>query len=470
MTLILLTLFACGRESTDADVRLVGVGSHPDEIGPSPTPYGGYVEYAHVDLGGGGLSLAHMGLGSFAEIGPGFSDFAPPYAGVIGFSYLFDKRLPAADTMSFVAPVPPAVEDTCYTVFEPEGPIGSFTTLDVGDYLEFASEDGARGFRMGRVPADYPPDPQDLFIYYSSVEEFAPYSRTHRVPGETNDPRDMGEQIWKRANFPFEETLSFRFPGGLSRFDQPVGSIPRPSTAAAAPETAQIQLPSPLGGVMLSWADDVGAQSACFEFYGGRTPPVDRSECDTLAKVPTDNTYNKFPGQTYVGPWDAPDGVKIEWDAADKVGDQVTLTVRFMAPIDRNDPNYLVRTTDGRPALACEPGGEFVFDESLLDEDGELSPAMHGDPFSRMAEVTCLLADDGEFTLTEALVEDAYLYALARQAGGSIFLFSRGSETEVDVPAAKDQYDQRHDITPIKVTTRSTRVGRFGWATDGGDE
>jgi len=51
-----------------------------------------------------------------------------------------------------------------------------------------------------------------------------------------------------------------------------------------------------------------------------------------------------------------------------------------------------------------------------------------------------------------------------------VFYFSRGTETEVTVPAAKDQYDQGHDISPIKVTSRAVRVGRFHWTATGGGQ
>ncbi len=480
--LLFLGLFACGRDATDADVRMVGVGSDPEEIGPSPTAYGGVVEYDHVELAGGGLSLAHMGLGSYDEIGPQTIGFAPPYSGIIGFSYLFDTRLTAADTLAFVGATPPTTEDTCYTAFSPEGPIGSFTTLDVGDYMQFETADGNSRFRMGRVPADYPPDPQDLFIYYSSVEEYAPYSRTHLAPAAgSDDPRDMVEEVWKYANYPFGSEMIFSFPGGFSRFDQPVGSIPRPSSSVG---NTSVQMPDPLGGVLIDWEGprydnlgeilvEDGLQSRCIEYYGERElAPAVATDCDTPVELPDDSGYDSFTGQIYTGPWDTADGkVNLHWTPQEH-GDQVALTVRFMAAADPHNPDYLLPQVDDRPALACEEeDAEFVTDESLFP-DGEPGPALQGDPMSRMVEVTCLLADDGEYTLENSQLEDAVAYAQAHGAGGAVFFLSRGTETEVEVPDAKDQYDQKHEITPIKVTTRAVRVGRFHWsaAASGGGE
>ena len=83
---LLLTLLACAPDYQDVAVKTVGVGYDPEQIGPSPTPYGGVVEYSWVNFAGGGLSLALMQLGSFDEVGPNMVGFAPPYAAVYGFS------------------------------------------------------------------------------------------------------------------------------------------------------------------------------------------------------------------------------------------------------------------------------------------------------------------------------------------------------------------------------------------------
>ena len=52
---LLVLATGCGRDAADADVKSVSVGLNPEEIGPSPTPYGGVVEYNHVNFGGAGL-------------------------------------------------------------------------------------------------------------------------------------------------------------------------------------------------------------------------------------------------------------------------------------------------------------------------------------------------------------------------------------------------------------------------------
>ena len=101
-TLILLLLAACIPDYKDADVKLVGVGYNPDEIGPSPTPYGGVVEYSLINFSGAGLSLAMMQLGSLGEISEANFGSKAPYRAVYGFSYMFDSQLTAADSLGGV--------------------------------------------------------------------------------------------------------------------------------------------------------------------------------------------------------------------------------------------------------------------------------------------------------------------------------------------------------------------------------
>ena len=53
-----LLLAGCGRDLTPSDIKTVGVGLTPDEIGPEAEPYGGLVELDWVDFAGGQLPVA----------------------------------------------------------------------------------------------------------------------------------------------------------------------------------------------------------------------------------------------------------------------------------------------------------------------------------------------------------------------------------------------------------------------------
>jgi hypothetical protein len=119
LLLAFLGALACAPDYDESPTKLVGVGYDPEEIGPSPTPYGGVVEYSWVNFAGGGLSLALMGLGSFDEVGPSMLGYAPPYAAVYGFSYVFDTKLSAADSLGGVTSVPPAKLTQLYSTTPP---------------------------------------------------------------------------------------------------------------------------------------------------------------------------------------------------------------------------------------------------------------------------------------------------------------------------------------------------------------
>jgi hypothetical protein len=152
-------------------------------------------------------------------------------------------------------------------------------------------------------------------------------------------------------------------------------------------------------------------------------------------------------------------------------GDQITLEVRFLAPIDPNNPTYQTQVSQAdpsRPPEACEPS-DFAYDEATYGKLGKSTtkPLVQGDPTSKEVVVSCLVKDDGEFDLKQSDLQEALDYVNQNGgAGGVVFYFGRGSEAEVDLHDVKDQYDQRHVISPVKLTSRSLKIGRFEWTGD----
>jgi hypothetical protein len=501
-TLLLLPLailgVSCAPDYSEATTKMVGVGYNPDEIGPAPTPYGGVVEYSWVNFAGGGLSLALMGLGSFDEVGPNLVGFQPPYAAVYGFSYIFDTKLSSADSLAGVTSVPPDVEDTCYTTFAAGGPIGSFKTVDVGSWLEFRTTNAAQdgGIRFDRTPRDYPANPQDLFVYYLGFDYYTGAARYGKVQTDADRVgiNSLEDVLIRRRNFPFGEEVEFRFPGAVTDEEAPVASMPRPSSAAEGGNT-RFSLPGAPGGVQMRWsgprydswgkvAAPDGEQATCLSFAAPADTPSDEAACANAARegAPT--------GQIYTGPWDTADGnLHFQW-APGNADEYVSLSVRFLGPVDREDPAFLERAVlvpsdsaanrewtaaqrdgdipegvpvpgEGRRApQACEEGTP-VFDDAFEDGAGELVTALRGDPFNNVAEVTCRLKDDGDYTLTVAQLEQALTYARRSGAQGAIFYFARSTEAEAVVPAAKGQFGQRREISPVKLTSRAIDIGRF---------
>jgi hypothetical protein len=119
----------------------------------------------------------------------------------------------------------------------------------------------------------------------------------------------------------------------------------------------------------------------------------------------------------------------------------------------------------------CEDG-EWVFDRSLqedpedLSESAPLNSALRGDPAHNLAEVTCRLKDDGEYTLSMATVQEAFTYAQRYGAEGSVFYLARSTEADVEIPPVMNAYEQKLDVSPIKLTSRVIDIGRF-WYEEG---
>ncbi len=491
----LLLLASCAPDYADAPTRLVGVGYDPEEISPAPTPYGGVVEYSWVNFAGAGLSLAHMGLGAFDEVGPGFAGFAPPYAAVYGFSYVFDTLLPAADSLAGVTSVPPDVDDTCFTTFAAGGPIGSFKTVDVGSWMDFRTADGTGGMRLERIPGDYAADPQDLFIYYSTIDYWVPEVQTGLVgSGDELRPNQLESIVVRPRNFPFGEDVTFSFPGGIPSNEAPVAAMPLPSGAAGSAESRTYTLPTRASGVQVAWTGPKydaygtllateGEQQTCLQY----SPPVGAaaSVADCAAEVPPTQAVT---GQTYTGPWESEGGVTFRWDGLEGSGETVSLAVRFLGAVDREDSTFhehvvvggegnrrawaLAQTQNSIPDDAdlpegrraptpCEDEGDWVFDDAYELHDGTLVPSMQGNPFDNVAEVTCRLADDGEFVLTQEHVLEAVTYARRVGAEGAVFYFARSTGAQAVVPDVKNGYDERLAISPVKLTSRAVEIGRF---------
>jgi hypothetical protein len=508
---------ACGRQTEPSDVKYVGVGQNPDDIGPLPEQFGGFVEYNNIELAGGAMSLASLGAGftSHAEINPTNLYFAPPFSTIFGLGFIFQDKVPAPDAHHGLLGIPPNKLDSCWTNFEPQAFLMS-RTADVGNQVRFESEaDSETGiksvFEIERVPEVYPPDMQDVFVYYQGVQTWKRGTMSHYLPSDSGEPEDMLSAILRHPNYVPGAEVSFSFPGGISPAEAPVASIPLPSAHIA--DNPVMVLPDLIGGVRLSWEGPLwdstgtqlageGTQASCMRFYSG-TDDVSEAEISACAEQPTlPPTATHIPGQIYTGPWDAKDGsVTLEWETAEEgatLNGQVVLNIRMLGEVDPED-KYLVvervRTSaeatpkkikekwdkgvengtlagelpDGfRQVLPCEDEDnvEYVFDPKLghVDDNGNLTdlvPTLQGDPNYLLAEVSCLLEDDGSFELTMDIIQDAYEYAQKKGFKGSLFSIGRANSTHMAVPDVRDQNHLRREITPILLRSSAIKMGRF---------
>lgn len=506
---------ACGRPAEDASVKYVGVGQNPDDIGPSPESYGGFVEYDHIEMAGGALSLASLGAGftSHEEVNPGMMFFAPPYSTIFGMGFIFQDKVPAPDAHHGLLGIPPELPDNCWTNYEPQAFLAS-RTADVGNQVRFESvmdeETGEKTvFEIDRVPEVYPPDMQDVFVYYQAVQTWKNSSIHRYLPGDSNDPEDMLSEILRHPNYQPGSEVTFSFPGGISPAEAPVSSIPLPS--ASVSDNAPLVLPDLMGGVRLSWSGPLwdssglelaadGDQASCMRFFRGADDPagVELEACDEQPTLPPAQTF--IPGQVYTGPWDSENGtVGIEWvPGGENANGQVVLNIRLLGEVDPEDEYLVVErvvTTaentpkkisdrwdnavnnglvagelpDGtRAVLPCEDEDNisYVFDPTLgkVDDNGnftELVPTLQGDPNYLLAEVSCLLEDDGSFDLTMEHLQDAYDYAQTKGLAGSLFTIGRANQQTMTVPDVRDQNHLRREISPILLRSSAIKMGRF---------
>ena len=121
-----------------------------------------------------------------------------------------------------------------------------------------------------------------------------------------------------------------------------------------------------------------------------------------------------------------------------------------------------------RAPLPCDDPDEiqWVFDPSLVDANGDTNVELQGDPSVNLAEVTCRLTDDGEFTLTQEHLAGALDYAARKGSEGALFYFSRSTGVDVNVPPVRDQAGRKVETSPVLVRSNSVEIGRF-WVSGG---
>lgn len=478
---IVLTLLAvaCGRDTEQSDVKLVGVGSNPDEIGPTPDDYGGIVELDYVDFAGGSLPLGLMGFLSYDPIEPsatsGFGN--PPYRLVYGLGFIMESDLPNPDALFGNWARPPEEPGVCQTVYQPQSYLNNLA--DVGPALHFTNADGTVDARIARYPSDYPPDPRNVFTYYFGVETLRTQtSVTYQAP--TGDDILAMESEILPSNWAFGETLQLGFAGAIPPEGATVGSIPLP--LASTGEDSSITLPTDPQGVMMSWTghdyrhDDSGnvvvsedvTVNRCLWFKETDTPPSTPEDCLSAPSAGGLGT-DIVSGQLYTIPWETTDGVTFSWIPSE-ADETVSITVRFLKAMDMDDPYLQVAMgPDGREASVCEDDITWQTDVDYFSDEDQTTPVptLQGDPTSKLAEVTCTVEDKADdsgyatFTLTADMLAEARAYGEAHGMGGALFYFNRSTRTAVKTPPVRDAYGQRRDIQPILVVSNAVQIGRM---------
>lgn len=515
-----LLLTGCGRETTPTGYKLAGVGGNPDEIAAVPNEYSGLISYDWVEFSGAALPLALVGLVGFDGVAPDPGlPFKPPYSVVHSSARILDDTFPATDALFGSFGVAPTVEGRCHTVYEPASYINGLT--DVGSSIAIQNADGTAGVELGRRPLAYPPDVQDIFPTYHSLEAYRTQDQTHRVAtdGLAQDLAEMAQGVVSRKNFPFGDQMFVSFPGALPTSEANFSSIPVPYRGDDVPHV----LPTRPSGVMMTWSgpqyssDGVevgsGQISTCMQFVPHESVPSSAADCASHQELGEPGSADDLPrGQMYTPPWETDNGITFEWIVPDSAVDEVvSITVRFLGPLDEED-NRLVESVvsvppsdearsawstaqsqgfipdgasipDGRrEARACEESGdfEFLFDDGLQQGSGYV-PSLQGSPFRTMSEVICNVGDEpsgsinldgteystASFTLSKDLLENALTYGRQQGAQGAVFYFNRTTKQPLELPAVRDHVGNRRKTESVIIVSNAAQLGRFWIGQDG---
>lgn len=513
-----MALWGCGHDSSPAGSKQIGVGLEPGQIQSTPEPRGGLIDYALVDLRGRWLDFGSTITGLYGA-GDAFTSAEDPFHAVFGFSYVFTPALTAADEVSLVSPKGPDAIDTCFPLINNVGPLGSFTTVDLGDGMQIrdrASAGKRTRFTLDRNPLDYPERTSDVFIYYIGAQPW--------LAREYIDADPLGwAQEHLASNWAFDEEMELYFGGGIPPENAPVASIPLPSdviderAGKTTAESPRITTPSELDGLVVSTSED-----------GSGAVPV---EFDA-----------ESPGLP--SPWDGTSGalLNVGWVALDEDGGgQVTVAVRLLGSVPDgttvpcpDDPGRQCGCTietdgSGAPVLDlygnavddCDPeyaalaaagidDGHEGFGATAtdpmdcangLDDDGDggcdstgcygslgewlppdiecprLYPISQCDPEALtcqptggsrdtdgfVGELVCTAADDGSFTIGADDLESLEARVDMSRVRGAILVVSRTREDLVQLPLVRNETGGAADINPVRLRASHMVVGRLAY-------
>lgn len=494
-----LLLGGCGRDATDAGAKLIGVGFDPGQVQPAAIPSGGLVDFVNMNYASTNLDLGATGL---YYAGDAFVDGSDSFNLVMGFSYVFHPALETADELQLVSPKGPDVINSCYVTKSRTGPIGSFTTVDMGDALQLVGPTAS--YSIARNPGDYPGNTADVFTYYAEAAT--------RVMGNP----DMGN------NWAYDEEMELRWDGGVPPPAAPVASIPQPSWAPdsrtgkgegsptiwSPPLLSSIQvgttdeqtggmpmefvatdeyLPSPLSGegdvVHVFWEpwDDAEAHSGRVVL---QIRLLKREDDGDLLACPWDPSLNcecvddsgdgVGPVDLWCDPDFQPDDTvgNNEGDSTnvDNCNDGIDNDGDFYCDTDGcicdnsngfNCPRWMEGMWLG-PDPECarhykvrecrEVGGE----KRCFNKGGDR------DPDGVAAELTCTVEDEpGHFKIDEDDIEKLIDEVDGSNIGGAMLIVARVVEERVTMPAVKDNIGNVVDIGDLRVRVSNISYGRL---------
>lgn len=455
---LLVLVAGCGRDAENEQYKTPGVGLNPDEIGPSPAPQGGLLEYHHIEFAGAALPLGITGLVSFDPVGPESLSMLPPYVMVYGSGFILSSDIPKMDVAFGTFGVPLNTTGSCYTNYEPRAYLN--TMADVGGAITFQG-DGFT-YRLDRRPGMYAEANQEsLFPYYSNIAALRQSDLVAPVPPDDSGVFDITQrQVIRPANWKHGAEVDVSFPGGIPPQESSVSSIPMPLKAGGG-DTVHA-LPGAPEGVMMTWngplyddeGNEIGSgeQRRCLTFADLDYTPDTPEDClpanlpsaaSSTAVVDILSTNDevvlpKLRGQMYTGPWESTSGVTFSWPESSEFGtnETVVIGIRLLGEVDldseykqiarvgvtptsnaalrwdmyRDSPQYADRDGNNpipedvemptdtlyRPVLACE-------NEANGDFEWEPDPTLYKEEGNPESGYITSLQGEPTYTVTETI-------------------------------------------------------------------
>ncbi len=497
-----LALTSCGRDASDAGAKLIGVGFDPGTVQPAPEPAGGLVDVALLDLASTNLDLGVTGM---FYPGEAFADGSENFQLVIGFSYLFHPALETMDEYQMISPKGPDVMDTCFVTSPRVGPLGSFTTLDAGDELRIVA-DGGMEFSLPRDPGDYPDNTADVYTYYIGT---APLLTGHPVLG---------------ANFAFDQEVRLEWDGGVPPAGAPVASIPQPSWApderTGKPEgSPTIYAPPRLESVLVSNSES-GTAGTPIAFTPTTEYPAnplsgegdvvhvqwepweDAAEHNGFVVIQIKALAQEEEGDLLPCPWDPNQececvpygqgpsdlycdtgyvedtsivGTESDYSHGDDCADGVDNDGDFHCDSDgcicEWDPDHPTcpEWMDGMwlgPDDSCPRHYKTRECRSVGGQNRCFNVGGDRNPDAGIGELTCTVADDGDFVISEKDMAELLAQIGDRELGGALLMVGRVTEERVRMPMVRDEIGNAVDIGDIRLRMSNITVGRL--ATEAG--
>ncbi|MBT3224477.1 MAG: hypothetical protein HN348_35870, partial [Proteobacteria bacterium] len=303
---------------------------------------------------------------------------------------------------TFVNPGPRVVgEDMCITRVRNVGWISAAEYVDVGDHIAFIANDGNR-LLLERDPSAHHVSAGESW-YSAYGNSLQPVVQNHKKLYDT----------WRSG-----ESWGIHFPGTILPPSSTMGSIPYPLTGAA------MRFPGDIDGLTIN-GEEV-------------RPPHHGYDDDGIWQGDEYEDDVRF-----AGPFDGRDMV-LHWKPS-PLGDPLTVSLRYLG---QGEEGACDCNTDCGPGFSCRQS-QCVGDE--------------GATYDLVGEVTCTVADDGEFLFASQNMDTLNQWVDHSKVFGSIVVVSRMVEDTIDVPDALTHNGKRVSISPVRTRAIDAIVTRLEW-------